>query len=102
MYHHWSYAEERWLDVVPLCDRCHSGVHTGRIADPTTHARAVEGPEIDPDDRGACPWPKPAPEPVEKRLRRLQVFREVAAELFGASPHALFAEAERRLRAERA
>lgn len=28
-YHHWSYASEHWLDVVPLCHGCHMKVHFG-------------------------------------------------------------------------
>jgi hypothetical protein len=26
-YHHWSYAPEHWLDVIPLCVPCHKTVH---------------------------------------------------------------------------
>lgn len=26
-YHHWSYAEEDWLNVTPLCAACHSHHH---------------------------------------------------------------------------
>jgi len=26
-YHHWSYEEEHWFDVTPLCGRCHYAVH---------------------------------------------------------------------------
>ncbi len=28
-YHHWSYASEHWLDVVPLCHSCHMKIHFG-------------------------------------------------------------------------
>lgn len=27
-YHHESYARDKWLDVVPLCTRCHSNRHS--------------------------------------------------------------------------
>lgn len=26
-YHHWSYAKEHWLDVIPVCNLCHSKIH---------------------------------------------------------------------------
>lgn len=26
-YHHWSYEREHWLDVIPLCCKCHNGIH---------------------------------------------------------------------------
>lgn len=26
-YHHWSYDTEYWLDVIPLCQPCHTSVH---------------------------------------------------------------------------
>lgn len=26
-YHHWSYEREHWLDVVPLCMKCHHKLH---------------------------------------------------------------------------
>lgn len=26
-YHHWSYAPEHWLDVIPLCAQCHADRH---------------------------------------------------------------------------
>lgn len=26
-YHHWSYEQEHWLDVIPLCTKCHIQVH---------------------------------------------------------------------------
>lgn len=26
-YHHWSYAKEHWLDVIPLCRQCHINIH---------------------------------------------------------------------------
>lgn len=102
VYHHWSYAERHQLDVVPLCDRCHAEVHAGKTADPTTGVRAAS--KDDPDDRGSCPWPpppEPTPETVAARLRRLQVFRAVAVELGPVAARNLFAEAERRLTAER-
>lgn len=28
VYHHWSYSEEHWLDVIPLCIECHGRVHS--------------------------------------------------------------------------
>lgn len=28
-YHHWSYKDEHWLDVVPLCVSCHRARHYG-------------------------------------------------------------------------
>lgn len=28
-YHHWSYKEEHWLDVIPLCITCHKARHCG-------------------------------------------------------------------------
>jgi hypothetical protein len=34
LYHHWSYLPEHWLDVIPLCDRCHKHVHLGEIVHP--------------------------------------------------------------------
>lgn len=27
VYHHWSYEQEHWLDVEPLCDKCHKSKH---------------------------------------------------------------------------
>lgn len=33
-YHHWSYAPEHWLDVIPVCVRCHKMIHTGEISIP--------------------------------------------------------------------
>jgi len=30
-YHHWSYEEEHWLDVIPLCDGHHADVHNGAL-----------------------------------------------------------------------
>lgn len=36
VWHHWSYAAEHALDVIPLCTRCHSHVHHGRIPEPRT------------------------------------------------------------------
>ena len=29
-YHHWSYKPEHYLDVIPLCQICHSGLHRMR------------------------------------------------------------------------
>lgn len=26
-YHHWSYLPEHWLDVIPLCAKCHRAIH---------------------------------------------------------------------------
>ncbi len=26
-YHHWSYAPEHWLDVIPVCVKCHREIH---------------------------------------------------------------------------
>ncbi len=26
-YHHWSYAPEHWLDVIPVCNACHKKIH---------------------------------------------------------------------------
>lgn len=26
-YHHWSYEQEHWLDVIPLCRSCHDKLH---------------------------------------------------------------------------
>lgn len=26
-YHHWSYEPEHWLDVIPLCKKCHTERH---------------------------------------------------------------------------
>lgn len=34
--HHWSYARECWLDVIPLCYSCHRRVHSGLMAEPRT------------------------------------------------------------------
>jgi uncharacterized Zn finger protein (UPF0148 family) len=31
-YHHWSYAPEHWLDVIPVCARCHKKIHAGEIS----------------------------------------------------------------------
>lgn len=31
-YHHWSYLKQDWLDVMPLCRRCHKRVHRSIIA----------------------------------------------------------------------
>lgn len=28
-YHHWSYEQENWLSVIPLCKACHLGLHSG-------------------------------------------------------------------------
>ncbi len=35
-FHHWSYEPEHWLDVIPLCCKCHRGVHAGRYPEPRT------------------------------------------------------------------
>ncbi len=32
-YHHWSYAPEHWLDVIPLCRVCHRKLHTAQHAE---------------------------------------------------------------------
>jgi len=29
-YHHWSYLPEHWLDVIPLCGKCHHAEHIER------------------------------------------------------------------------
>lgn len=34
--HHWSYLEEHWLDVIPLCGSCHALVHRGKLVEPRT------------------------------------------------------------------
>ena len=26
-YHHWSYEPEHWLDVQPVCQKCHTAIH---------------------------------------------------------------------------
>lgn len=26
-YHHWSYAQEHWLSVIPVCIQCHADIH---------------------------------------------------------------------------
>jgi hypothetical protein len=26
-YHHWTYEQEHWLDVIPLCRQCHNKLH---------------------------------------------------------------------------
>lgn len=36
VYHHWSYGEMHWLDVIPLCRTCHRKVHMGKLAEPRT------------------------------------------------------------------
>lgn len=43
--HHWSYAPEHWLDVIPLCVQCHGWVHYGTIPEPRT-GRVYESPLI--------------------------------------------------------
>ncbi len=46
-WHHWSYEPEHALDVVPLCNRCHSWVHAAKLPDPTAGAywcRYCHGP----------------------------------------------------------
>lgn len=30
-YHHWSYLEEHWLDVIPMCNLCHKRLHAGNL-----------------------------------------------------------------------
>lgn len=30
-HHHWSYDRNHWLSVIPLCRKCHRGVHTGLV-----------------------------------------------------------------------
>ena len=32
--HHWDYTRDD--DLIPLCHKCHSGVHCGKIAEPRT------------------------------------------------------------------
>lgn len=32
-YHHWSYNQEHWLDVVPVCHTCHMGIHFSSKSD---------------------------------------------------------------------
>jgi hypothetical protein len=29
VYHHWSYKRIHWLDVIPLCRKCHAARHAG-------------------------------------------------------------------------
>ena len=29
-YHHWSYERQHWLDVVPVCAKCHTAIHMAR------------------------------------------------------------------------
>lgn len=37
-YHHESYEPERWLDVIPLCDKCHRRLHSAiRSTDLAAH-----------------------------------------------------------------
>lgn len=35
-YHHHSYLPRYHLDVVPVCDSCHTAIHHGRVAEPRT------------------------------------------------------------------
>lgn len=37
VYHHWSYAPEHWLDVIPLCQSCHHQIHWGQRLEPRTN-----------------------------------------------------------------
>lgn len=30
-YHHWSYQEIHWLDVIPMCATCHRRLHRGKL-----------------------------------------------------------------------
>ncbi len=30
-YHHHSYKKEHWLDVIPLCEICHKGLHPNEL-----------------------------------------------------------------------
>lgn len=41
-YHHHDYAAQLW--VTPLCSRCHTAVHMGRIPDPATGERTRPPP----------------------------------------------------------
>ena len=41
-YHHWSYAPENRLDVVPLCRRCHNEIH-GLVFNPHEEQLALWG-----------------------------------------------------------
>jgi hypothetical protein len=34
--HHWSYLDEHFLDVIPLCKQHHDAVHLGQIPEPRT------------------------------------------------------------------
>lgn len=36
VWHHHSYAEPCWLDVIELCAACHALVHAGSIPEPRT------------------------------------------------------------------
>lgn len=47
--HHWSYEEAHWLDVIPLCRRCHARVHTGALPEPRTgrmYPRRIGGASV--------------------------------------------------------
>ncbi len=33
VYHHWSYLQEHWLDVIPVCRMCHAAIHKGELQD---------------------------------------------------------------------
>ena len=39
VWHHWSYEEAHWLDVIPLCRSCHGKIHTGGMDEPRTGRR---------------------------------------------------------------
>src|SRR5262245_15073664 len=43
-YHHHSYARADWLNVSPLCDHCHAGLHPRRATYPLREARTVRLP----------------------------------------------------------
>ena len=36
VYHHHSYEPAFWLDVVAVCDRCHTRIHLGQLPEPRT------------------------------------------------------------------
>lgn len=86
---------------------CHSLLADHRLHGEWFEREAVEAfwrdrAVIDyPDLILACPWPEPAPptpDDVAARRQRLEVFRQVAAELGPAPLHVVFATAEARLR----
>lgn len=31
-YHHWSYEEKHFLDVIPLCKKCHHKIHNNQLS----------------------------------------------------------------------